>query len=183
MGNHHLVLGELVDFLTDKIRVDTHDERYRQKIARFLVYQKGFTKEQIESLRPLVVTAGNNRGQIKIDFCIHLAGKIGMIVKYGPGSLVTRYRPTLALTRLVVPYQIPIAVVTNGKDAHVIDGKKGNLISQGIGSIPSAKHLLAIIKKASLNKISSKRAEMEARIVYCYEIDGSCPCDDTVCKL
>jgi hypothetical protein len=183
MGNHHLVLGELVDFLTDKIRVDTHDERYRQKIARFLVYQKGFTKEQIESLRPLVVTAGNNRGQIKIDFCIYLAGKLGMIVKYGPGSLVTRYRPTLALTRLTEPYQIPIAVVTNGKDAHVLDGKKGHLISQGIESIPSAKDLLAIMKKAPLNKISSERAEMEARIVYCYEIDGSCPCDDTVCKL
>jgi hypothetical protein len=120
---------------------------------------------------------------IKIDFCIRLNGKIGMIVKYGPGSLVTRYRPTLALTRLVAPYQIPIAVVTNGKDAHVLDGKKGDLISQGIVSIPSARHLLTIIKAAALDKISIRRAEMEARIVYCYEIDGSCPCDDTVCKL
>ena len=183
MGNHHLVLGELIDFLTGVIRVDTHDERYRQKIARFLVDQKGFAKEQIESLRPLTVIAGDNRGQVKIDFCIRLAGKIGMIVKYGPGSLVTRYRPTLALTRLVAPYQIPIAVVTNGKDAHVLDGKKGDLISQGLVSIPSARHLHAIIKAAALNKISSKRAEMEARIVYCYEIDDSCPCDDTVCKL
>lgn len=178
-----MVLGELVDFLNGEIRVDTHDERYRQKIARLLVYQKGFTKEQIESLRPLIVTAGDNRGQVKIDFCIRLAGQIGMIVKYGPGSLVTRYRPTLALTRLVEPYQIPIAVVTNGKEAHVLDGKKGTVISQGIGSIPSAKDLLAIIQKASMNKISSERAGMEARIVYCYEIDGSCPCDDTVCKL
>jgi hypothetical protein len=62
MGNHHLVLGELIDFLTGEIRVDTHDERYRQKIARFLVSQKGFAKEQIESLRPLTVVAGENRG-------------------------------------------------------------------------------------------------------------------------
>jgi hypothetical protein len=183
MGNHHLVLGELVDFLTGDIITDTHDERYRQKVARFLVQNKGYTKEQIEPLRPLSIAVGKNRGQIRIDFSIRLKGKIAMIIKYGPGSLVTRYRPTLAMARLVEPYQVPIAVVTNGKDAHVLDGVKGNLISKGLISLPSAQQLVNLAGKASFSQISDKRTEMEARIVYCYEIDGRCPCDDTVCKL
>ena len=183
MGNHHLILGELVDFLTGDILVDTHDERYRQKIARFLVQKKGYEKEHIEPSRPLIIVAGKNRGQIKVDFCIRLKGKIAMIIKYGPGSLVTRYRPTLAMAKLVEPYQVPMAVVTNGKDAHVLDGVKGNLISKGLRSLPSAEQLIKVVRKASFSKISDRRVEMEARIVYCYEIDGSCPCDDTVCKL
>lgn len=183
MGNHHLVLGELVDFLTGDIIADTHDERYRQKVARFLVQTKGYVKKQIESSRPLIIAAGKNRGLIKVDFSIRLNDKIAMIIKYGPGSLVTRYRPTLAMARLVEPYQVPIAVVTNGKDVHVLDGVKGNLISKGFMSLPSAEQLIKIGRKASFNKISDRRVEMEARIVYCYEIDGTCPCDDTVCKL
>ena len=37
MGKHHLVLGELTDYITGETRVDTHDERARQTIARLLV--------------------------------------------------------------------------------------------------------------------------------------------------
>ncbi len=29
MGEHHLILGELVDFITGKTIKDTHDERYK----------------------------------------------------------------------------------------------------------------------------------------------------------
>jgi hypothetical protein len=64
-----------------------------------------------------------------------------------------------------------------------LDGVKGNLISKGLISLPSVQQLVNIAGKASFNEISDKRAEVEARIVYCYEIDGRCPCDDTVCKL
>lgn len=183
MGGHHLILGKLVDYLSGKTIEDTHDERYRQKIAQFLVRQKGYAKEQIESQRPLIVAAGENRGKINVDFCIHLEKKIAMIIKYGPGSLVTRHRPTLAMTRLVEPYQVPLAIVTNGEDLHVLDGKKGALLSEGFDSLPSLEQITDIIKNASFETISEQRAEMEARVVYCYEIDGSCPCDDTVCKL
>ncbi|MCK7466807.1 MAG: hypothetical protein MZU91_00755 [Desulfosudis oleivorans] len=42
MAGHHLILGKLTDFLTGEILDDTLDERYRQKIARWLVEQKGY---------------------------------------------------------------------------------------------------------------------------------------------
>jgi hypothetical protein len=183
MGNHHLILGELVDFLTGKTITDTHDERLRQTIARRLVQEKGYAKEQIEPSRPLVVTAGTNRGRITVDFLIHIDRKIAMIIKYGPGSLITRHRPVLAMARLVAPYQVPLAVVTNGKEAHLLDGIKGTVLAEGLDSIPNEKELLKIARLAAFGNISEDRAEKEARIVYCYEIDGSCPCDDTVCRL
>ncbi len=183
MGNHHLILGQLVDYLTGKVIVDTHDERFRQKIARILVEQKGFSKTQIESMRPLTVTAGEQRGQLKVDFCIRIEQRIAMIIKYGPGSLVTRYRSALAIAQLVEDYQVPFAVVTNGRDADLLDGVSGKILSQGLTALPTLQQLTQMVQLATFDAIPHQRAEMAARIVYCFEIDGCCACDDTVCKL
>jgi hypothetical protein len=183
MGNHHLQLGQLTDFLTGKTIVDTHDERYRQKIARLLVQDKGFQKSEIEAGRPLVVSAGAHRAMIRIDFCIRLQSKIAMLIKYGPGSLVTRQRPTLAASRLVAPYQVPVAVVTNGEDALILDAGSGRLSASGLDHLPTRDQLLQQIDNAPFNPLSERQLAMEARIVYAYEIDGSCPCDDSVCRL
>lgn len=183
MSGHHLILGELTDFLNEKIVEDTHDERYRQKVARLLVEEKGYLKGDIEAGRRLSVCAGDGKGLVPVDFIIRLKGKIGMIIKYGPGSLVTRCRPALAMSRLLAPYQIPIAAVTNGEDAEIIDGASGNVLFFGIHAILSKADLSDTISAANFELISEKRAEMESRIVYAYEIDGSCPCDDTVCRL
>jgi len=183
MGGHHLILGELVDYITGESIEDTHDERYRQKIARILVEKKGYDKGEIEVRKELLVKAGENRAIVKIDCLIRLLDKVRMIIKYGPGSLVTRQRPALAASRLVEHYQIPIVVVTNGEDAEILEGSSGSVRSTGLGAIPSRSELLQATADAHFNAIAPDRTEMEARIIYCYEIDGSCPCDDTVCKL
>jgi len=93
---HHLILGERTDFITGETIIDTHDERYRQKIARLLINGKGYQKNDIKPRKDLLVQAGENRAVIKIDFLINLSGKICMILKFGPGSIVTRCRPLLA---------------------------------------------------------------------------------------
>ena len=122
MNGHHLILGQLSDFITGRTLNDTHDERYRQKIARLLVERKGYLKNDIETRKDLLVEAGDKRAIVKIDFLINLSGRTCMIIKYGPGSLITRRRPALAAARLLAPYQIPVAVVTNGEDAEVLEG-------------------------------------------------------------
>ena len=61
MDGHHLILGELEDLITGQIIADTHDERYRQKIARLLVEGKGYLKGDIQPRQSLLVQAGNNR--------------------------------------------------------------------------------------------------------------------------
>ncbi len=183
MDGHHLILGALDDFITGERLLDTHDERYRQKIARFLVNGKGYAKSEIQPRNLLTVRAGNRKGRLWVDFLVLLDGRVAMVIKYGPGSLVTRHRPTLAISRLMAPYQIPVAVVTNGESADVLDGQSGKLTSSGIGRIPSRDVLATQLAGTELTPISPSRAEMEARIVYAYEIDGGCPCDDTACRI
>jgi len=183
MTGHHLILGERTDFITGETIIDTHDERYRQKIARLLINHKGYQKNDIKPRKDLLVQAGENRAVIKIDFLINLSGKVCMIIKFGPGSIVTRRRPLLAASRVLAPYQIPIAVVTNGEDAEVLEGASGRVISLGLETIPSREQLREIINADPFSRVPAKRAEMESRILYCYEVDGSCPCDENVCKL
>ena len=183
MAGHHLILGELVDFITGDTLEDTHDERYRQKLARLLVETKGYLIKEIKPRYELLVKAGKNKAIVKVDFVITLSGKACMIIKYGPGSLVTRYRPALAASRLVAPYQIPVVVVTNGEEAAVLDGTTSDVISYGLDSIPSKPEMLKRVINSNFKTVSANRAELESRIIYTFEVDGSCPCDDTICIL
>ena len=183
MNGHHLILGEINDFITGATLRDTHDERYRQKIARLLISRKGYHKKDIGLRKDLLVEAGQKRAIVKIDFLIYLSGRICMIIKYGPGSLVTRRRPVLAASRVLASYQIPVAVVTNGQDAEVLDGSTGKVVREGLENIPSKSELQSIGASAEFGTIPAQRAVMESRILYCYEVDDSCPCDEDVCRL
>ena len=106
-----------------------------------------------------------------------------MIIKYGPGSMVTRQRSVVAASRILAPYQIPVAVVTNGKDAEILEGSSGKVIARGLDAIPSKTELNRIAAGFNFKKISPERAAMESRILYCYEVDDSCPCDEDICRL
>jgi len=183
MDGHHLILGELDDLITGERIKDTHDERYRQKLARLLVDTKGYLKSDIEPRKSLLVQAGDNRAIIKIDFLISLSDRLCMIINYGPGSLVTRHRSVLAASRVVAPYQIPVAVVTNGEDAEILEGSSSKVLSRGLDTIPSKTELNKMAAGFKFSKIQSERAAMESRILYCYEVDDSCPCDEDICVL
>ncbi|MGD8470069.1 MAG: type I restriction enzyme HsdR N-terminal domain-containing protein [Desulfobacteraceae bacterium] len=183
MNGHHLILGELTDFITGETVKDTHDERYRQKIAGLLIRQLGYLKADIEPRKRLVTRADRKKAVIKIDFTITLAGRMCMVLQYGPGSLVSRRRSVLAISRLVAPYQVPVAVITNGKDAEIINGTSGKVTAIGLESIPPKAELIRMAAGETFAPISDQQAEMESRILYCYEIDDRCECDDDVCKL
>ena len=183
MDGHHLILGELVDYITADVLKDTHDERYRQDIARRLVEQKGYAKTDIEPRQAIVAQADDKKAVLKVDFVITLAGQISMVVKYGPGSLVTRRRSALAISRLIAPYQVPVIVMTNGQDAEIISGPSGDVIDSGLDAIPSKQELTQRLAGKTFEPITKRRAEMESRILYCYEVDDSCECDEDICRL
>ena len=183
MGGHRLILGKLVDFITGKTLNDTHDERYRQRIGRLLVNQKGYMKADIEPRKELRVEADAKKAILKIDFVITLADRVCMVIKYGPGSLVTRRRAVLAVSRLIAADQVPIAVITNGEDAEIMKGTTGEILAQGLDSIPAKPDLETIAASEAFMTISDKQVEMESRILYCYEVDDSCECDDEICRL
>ncbi len=139
---HHLILGELNDFLTGEVLDDTLDERYRQKIARLLVETKGFGIDEIEPRYLLKVAVDGKKALVPIDMLIRLNGTYAVLIKFGPGSLVSRYQPALAAARLISGIQIPLVIVTNGESAHTLETSSGKLLFEGLQNIPDRQWVL-----------------------------------------
>ena len=69
-----------------------------------------------------------------------------MIVRYGPGSLVSRERPALAAARVLNnEYCIPLAVVTNGRNSLLLDTVSGKVIDDSENALPSREKLLHLL--------------------------------------
>jgi len=178
---HHLVLGQLNDFLTGAVLTDTLDERYRQKIAKTLVLEKKFNKKDIKANITHTVSAGQRKAALKIDFLVNYQNKNILMIKYAPGSLVTRRLSTLALSRIIKPYQIPIAVLTNGEDAEILDGYTGKILDTGLDNLPDKGMIKKNMASFLFKPIKKNTIDQASRIVYAFEIDGACPCDSDVC--
>lgn len=181
MNDHHFIFGTCRDFLTGRMIDDTHDERYRQMLARRLVDVCGFAKEEITAGYRYQFAIGDRCAEIGVDFLITLAERICMMVKYGPGSLVTRHQPALAAARVLAPYPIPVVVVTNGETADVLQGETGRVIATGLDGIPSRSDLSDLATGSGTDPIDPQRVMMAHRILYAFEIHGSCNCDADPC--
>jgi hypothetical protein len=179
---HKRILGKITDFITGREITDTDDERYRQKIARFLVEERGYPREDIEVKRRIELDIEGKKVLSMVDFVVRVKGRSVMIVRYGPGSLVTRERPALASARVLEPYQVPVTVVTNGEDAEVIDTATGEVMATGIPSIPSQDALIERLGVMEFAPLSPARREAEKRILSAYDwLEHSLECDDDWC--
>ncbi len=171
-------MGEMKDYLTGKTIPDTHDQRYLQKLSVLLVEDLGYAKSDIESNTEILVHAGGRSGTLNIDFLIHHGDHVMMMIKYAPGSLVTRRLSNVALSRIIVPYQIPLVVTTNGEDAEVISGTSGKVVGEGLAAIPGVNDPLIRGICEPLAAISTKLADQASRIAFACWIDGSCAVDN-----
>jgi len=180
---HHLVMGTLTDFLTRQTLPDTHDERYRQKIARLLVETAGYSAKDIISRIPVTVRAGTRKAVVKVDYMVNFSGHNVMMLRYAPGSLVTRRLSTLALSRIVSDCQIPYVVMTNGETAEILDGDSGKVLASGLEQLPHRKTILNQMHAFSFKPIDSALREKAFRIAYACEVDDACPCDTDICVL
>ncbi len=181
MGKGQVILGETVDFITGQTLPDTLDERIRQQIARFLVEEKGYAKQDIETRIPLSVTVDNSTGTAVVDFRIRIQKKSVMILMFGPGSIVTRQRAALAAARLLEDYAVPYAVITNGKDAQFMDTASGKSLGEGLNAIISKKNILEEFGRLAFEEIPQNRREKEARILFALDILSRRECNECAC--
>lgn len=173
---HHLVYGSLTDFITGEELTDTDDERIRQQIARLMVEEKGYVKDEL--IPRLFIETLFSRSFVRstIELTVHIREKHVMIIRYAPGSLVSRERAAIAAARILNrDYQIPLAVVTNGQDAELIDTATGSIIGNGLLSIPDraqVENLFATFLFPPSPKDSELEREM--RILNAFDVERCC---------
>lgn len=173
---HHLVYGSLRDYLTGEELVDTDDERIRQDIGKYLVERRGYFKHDLHPrlFIDTLFTGGVVRSTI--DLTVEISGHRFMIVRYGPGSLVSRERAAIAAARVLHPqYRIPLAVVTNGSDAELIDTATGKILGNGLESIPDRIQAEKLIFTLTFPpRQSGLELEREKRILNAFDVERCC---------
>jgi len=174
-SGHHIVYGELEDFLTGEILPDTDDERVRQDLARLLVEQLGYRKEELEP-RLRIVSEYANRVVTTIELTVSLAGKRVFILRYGPGSLVTREKAAIAAARILDPeYRIPLAVVTNGRDAELLETAQGKVLGTGMDCIPTRQRAEEYRQQSAFEPFADpEKRDQALRILNVFDLDVCC---------
>jgi hypothetical protein len=177
VSSHHLVYGSLRDYLTGEELTDTDDERNRQQLARMMVEEKGYAKEDLEPRRFIETLFSSQFVRSTIELTVSLeGGKRFLIIRYAPGSLVTRERSIIAAARVLEnDYQIPLAVITNGRDAELLDTATGQVLATGMEAIPDCRQARDLLPTLVFReRMEGKKRERELRILNTFDVEICC---------
>jgi hypothetical protein len=162
----------IIDFVTGKKLPNIGAEENRQAVARFLVEDKGYLKSDIAIDVDIAMTIAGEAYQSQIDLAVSLdQGSVYfMVFKCAAASLGSREREIVAAARLLEPnYQIPYAVVSDGKAAIVLDTVSGKKIGEGMTAIPSKEQALGTFKSIALIPLPEERLDRERLIFRTYD--------------
>lgn len=175
-SGHHIVYGELQDFLTGAVLPDTDDERIRQQLARLLVEQLGYGKDELEPRLTIDSCFNGNQVQTLIELTVRIDGKRLFILRYGPGSLVTREKAAIAAARILEPaYRIPLAVVTNGRDAELLETARGKILATGMTCIPDRQRAEALAREYVFEPFADpEKRDQALRILNVFDQEVCC---------
>ena len=173
---HHMIYGHCTDYITGEKLVDTDDERYRQELARLMVEEKGFTKDELEPRLSVETLFNHIFVRSIIDLTVSCNGQRLFVLRYGPGSLVTREKPALAAARVLDrEYCIPLAVVTNGRDAELLETRTGKVLSTGMEAIPDrARAEELIMEYPSFAPLTGAKRERNLRVLNAFDLEACC---------
>ncbi len=173
---HHLVYGTLNDFITGQELTDTDDERFRQDLSKLMVRELGYQKDELEPRRHIETLFSTQFVRSNIELTVNLGGKNFMIIRYAPGSLVTRERSVIAAARVLEKeYQIPLAVVTNGRDAELLDTANCKVLATGMEAIPTRLHAEEMFTDLTFRDAPlGKKREGELRILNAFDVQICC---------
>ncbi len=173
--SHIYIYGELTDFLTGKILPDTDDERIRQSLARLLLEERGFRRHELISGEKIITTFAGQSVTSDIDIVVQLQNLPLLLLRCAPGSLVSRERAAIAAARIYHPhYQLPLAVVYNGRDAELLDCYTGKTLATGIEAIPHREQLQQQLTAIRRPPQADDARQREKRILNAFDKKQCC---------
>ena len=160
----------VTDFITGKKVPDVGAEANRQAIERYLVEKKGYRPEDIEVDAPLELIIRGEVYRSAADLVVSAAGKRYMVIKCAPGSLGSREREAVSAARLLDrAYQIPLAVVSDGRTATVLDTVTGRKMGYGLEALPSREAAEEKSAATVFQVLAENRCEREMLVFRSYD--------------
>lgn len=160
-----LIRGSLV--------LDTDRERIRQKITAFLTEEKNYHISDFIADLEIHIEVNGIKIISTVDIAVNIEGKTRMIIRGGPGSVVTREAGTIAAARLLYPeYIVPWAVQANLFDSSLLNVRTKKKVAYGWENIPSRLELLKMTEKWPPPPLPEERIPIERQILYSYDTHG-----------
>jgi hypothetical protein len=157
----------ITDFVTGKSIPNVGAEENRQMVERFLVGEKGYSKEDVAVDVDIEITVAGEIYRSQIDLVVSVDDEYGttrlMAIKCAAASLGSREREILAAARLLAENQIPFSVVSDGRTAIVLDTVSGKKLGEGLNAIFSkakAREILKDIKPLPFPKEKREREKL-----------------------
>lgn len=162
------------DYVTGKLIPEVGAEGNRQKVERLLVKQKGYEPGDIEVDAEIAFDIEGRPYRSTIDLVVSPDGGRTrfMVVKCVAGSLGSREREVVSAARLLDRYQIPLAVVSDGNSAVVMDTLSGSRIGEGLDAIPTREAAAKTLERLQRVPYPPERVERERLVFRTYDVEN-----------
>ncbi|MGO9612169.1 MAG: type I restriction enzyme HsdR N-terminal domain-containing protein [Dissulfurispiraceae bacterium] len=144
----------------------THIQR---RVLEFLILQKGYTRENIEVNKEFKVQLGDISFDVMADVVLKVDEKRFLVIKCAANSLDSWERHSVAFCRVVDKYRIPYAVITDGDQARMLDALSGQLLTEGLDTIPSREKAQQIVQEVIFSPLPNDKHEREKRILHAFD--------------
>ena len=157
------------DFITGKEVPNIGAEENRQAVEKYLVEQKGYAKGDLEIDAPLAFDIQEETYHAKVDIVVCIDNRRLMAIKCAAGSIGSREKEILSAAKLLEDYQVPISIVSDGRNALVFDTVSGKQLGAGLEAIPSREEVATRFKDEDFQAVPEKRLEQVKLVFRSYD--------------
>jgi hypothetical protein len=159
----------LTDYLTGRAIPAVGAEENRQAILKYLVEEKGYAKTDLATDVPIAVKVAGEVYRSTVDVVARVDGEVAFLVKCAAGSLGSREREAISAARLLEAAPLPLAVVSDGRTAIVLDTVTGKALGQGLAAIPDPAAATRYLAHHPMAPLDDKRHEREGLVFRSYD--------------
>lgn len=161
------------DYITGELVPEVGAEGNRQKVERLLVEQKGYDPGEIEVDVEIAFEVDGQPHRSHADLVVSPDGVTRfMLVKCVAGSLASREREAVSAARLLDRYQIPLAVVSDGQSAVVMDTITGRKIGEGLDAVPNRQAAVEALARFEPVSYPAERLRRERLVFRTYDVEN-----------
>ncbi|MHC1790958.1 type I restriction enzyme HsdR N-terminal domain-containing protein [Solidesulfovibrio sp.] len=173
---HEESLGNVIrDYLTGEELEETSYEEFRQGLARLLVEEHGYPRERLLPKVGVCFPVAGDQYTRMIDLAAtDAAGRVLLFVIFCSGEPGTYRREALAAARVYDQGPVPLVLVSDTRDAVLLETAGGREIGRGLRAIPAYAALAALA--GPIAPLSEEALDRERRILFAYSefLSGGC---------
>ncbi|MEE4111902.1 MAG: type I restriction enzyme HsdR N-terminal domain-containing protein [Desulfobacteraceae bacterium] len=159
----------IIDFITGEPVPNTGAEANRQQVERYLIEVKGYRREDVIVDAPIDVEIDGDLYRSAVDLIIKIENRPLIAVKCAAGALGSREREIVSAARLYGSSPLPLAVVSDGSGATVLDAVTGKKTGDGLAAIPTRDEAVILSQADPPTPVAPDRLVRERLVFRSYD--------------